>query len=90
MISGCCRPDSACSCRLWPFPCPFTLPAALIACFRALAAGNGTRCGSCRPACPENCIETGDPVFRIRQENCLQCGACAEACPRGAIERVGD
>ena len=48
------------------------------------------RCGSCRPACPENCIETGDPVFRIRQENCLQCGACAEACPRGAIERVGD
>ena len=48
------------------------------------------RCGSCRPACPENCIETGDPVFRIRQENCLQCGACAEACPRRAIERVGD
>lgn len=47
------------------------------------------RCGACRGACPEHCIESGDPVFSIRQENCLQCGACREACPRGAIECVG-
>ncbi|MBR1608695.1 MAG: 4Fe-4S binding protein [Kiritimatiellae bacterium] len=45
------------------------------------------RCGSCRSACPQDCIRPGDP-FRIVQENCLQCGACVAACPRGAIRPV--
>lgn len=45
------------------------------------------RCGSCQVACPQGCIQSGEP-FRIVQENCLQCGACEQACPRGAIRPV--
>ena len=46
-------------------------------------------CGKCRTACPQNCIDKGEPKpYNIRQNNCLHCGACFENCPIGAIERL--
>jgi len=44
-------------------------------------------CGSCTEICPQNCIETGDIPYEIRQENCLHCGNCASVCPAGAVEK---
>ena len=44
-------------------------------------------CGSCTEVCPQNCIETGNIPYVIRQENCLHCGNCASVCPSGAVKR---
>lgn len=43
-------------------------------------------CGACAGACPQQCIEEGEP-YRIDQDHCLHCGLCLEKCPAGAIER---
>ena len=44
-------------------------------------------CGSCAVVCPQQCIDTTDIPYVIRQENCLHCGNCMTACPVGAVEK---
>ncbi|MPM38094.1 NAD(P)H-quinone oxidoreductase subunit I, chloroplastic [bioreactor metagenome] len=44
-------------------------------------------CGTCKDACPQQCIMEGSP-YRIQPEHCLHCGACFEACPAKAIVRL--
>ncbi len=45
-------------------------------------------CGACASACPQRCIEPGDP-YAIEPEHCLHCGACFEVCPVDAVKRLG-
>jgi len=40
-----------------------------------------TKCRSCEPVCPVECIKTGEPD----ETTCLLCGKCLEACPEGAL-----
>jgi ferredoxin len=44
-------------------------------------------CGTCEPECPVQAISTGDPVYLIDPEKCVEClgyfdtSRCAEVCP---------
>jgi ferredoxin len=45
-----------------------------------------TTCGSCKPECPVEAIEEGNPKYIIDAEKCIDCGACVSVCPVDAIE----
>ena len=45
-----------------------------------------TACGSCLPECPVECIEEGDPVYKIKEDDCTDCGACVDVCESSAIK----
>lgn len=51
-----------------------------------LIGGGCVGCGKCAAACPQKCIEEGEP-YAIRQAHCLHCGLCAELCPAQCITR---
>ncbi len=42
-------------------------------------------CGTCEAECPEEAIQTGDPIFTIEAAKCTDCGSCVDACPVEAI-----
>jgi len=44
-----------------------------------------TACGTCKPECPVEAIDEGDPIYIIDAEKCIDCGACAAVCPTEAI-----
>jgi NAD-dependent dihydropyrimidine dehydrogenase PreA subunit len=44
-----------------------------------------TKCGSCEPVCPQECISEGDTQYVIDADSCVDCGLCADECPVGAI-----
>lgn len=44
-----------------------------------------TMCGSCKPVCPVEAINEGDPKYVIDAETCVDCGACEGECPVEAI-----
>lgn len=44
-------------------------------------------CGKCQKACPQKCIEEGNP-YRIDSNHCLHCGNCFENCPVQAVLRL--
>ncbi len=48
---------------------------------------NCISCGTCADACPQHCINAGNP-YVILSEHCLQCGYCASVCPADAIRRL--
>ena len=45
-------------------------------------------CGSCVAVCPQQCIDTREVPFSIRQDHCIHCGNCKTACPVGAVKRL--
>lgn len=51
-------------------------------CYRI--TGACTACGRCAKACPQRCIEPGQP-YRIQAAHCLHCGLCKQVCPAGAV-----
>lgn len=44
-------------------------------------------CGTCLSVCPQNCIDSQNIPFVIKQSHCLRCGNCYEICPMRAIEK---
>jgi len=46
-------------------------------------------CAACLPVCPEDCIEEGDPVYRIDATICSTCGNCEGVCPTSACVPIG-
>ncbi len=44
-------------------------------------------CGLCLPFCPVNAIHSGDDLYRIDEDACVECGVCKRnaACPTSAI-----
>ena len=44
-------------------------------------------CGTCKSACPQQCIREGSP-YEIAREHCLHCGLCQECCPAGAVRKL--
>lgn len=44
-------------------------------------------CNSCISVCPQNCIDTSNKPYVIRQENCIRCGNCLIACNYGAVDK---
>ncbi|NLF39544.1 4Fe-4S binding protein [bacterium] len=42
-------------------------------------------CGTCKPECPVEAIEEGDPIYTIDPDKCVDCGKCADVCPVSAI-----
>lgn len=44
-----------------------------------------TGCSECTTVCPQNCIDTTNIPYRIRQRHCLHCGNCLAACPFTAV-----
>jgi ferredoxin len=45
-------------------------------------------CAVCLPVCPEECIEEGDPIYRIDADKCTDCGNCEGVCPTSACVPV--
>ena len=50
-----------------------------------ISASRCTGCGSCRAACPAECLTVGERAT-INRARCLECFCCMEACPQDAIE----
>jgi len=51
-----------------------------------------TACDACRPACPVNAVEKGEPIYKIDSQSCNDCvdivggPRCIPVCPEaGAI-----
>lgn len=42
-------------------------------------------CGNCKPVCPVEAIDEGDPKYTIDADKCVDCGACVGECPANAI-----
>ncbi len=44
-------------------------------------------CGACEPECPVNAISTGEPIYTIDADKCIECKEhydaphCVELCP---------
>ncbi len=47
----------------------------------------GVKDASCVEVCPVDCIHTasGDPLYYIDPDECIDCGACVDPCPVDAI-----
>lgn len=46
------------------------------------------KCGICAEVCPEEAIDTADPIVTDRKK-CTVCGKCAGSCPAAAREIIG-
>ncbi len=46
-------------------------------------------CAACIPECPEQCIDEGDPIYRIIARLCTDCANCAAVCPTDACVPAG-
>ena len=46
-------------------------------------------CAACLSECPEQCIEEGDPFYRIIASKCTSCGNCEAVCPTSACVPTG-
>ncbi len=85
-ICFCC----GCCCGVLRMAKQFPRPADVIhANFRAeVDAGACLDCGSCRPRCPMDALETVDGKTAVDHARCIGCGACIGACPSEALRLV--
>ena len=44
-----------------------------------------TKCGTCKPVCPQEAISEGDERYKIDPDKCVDCALCVDECPVQAI-----